>query len=131
VKSTVTTKKNQKKSPLPSDFVFPEIRFKIKGVNWSARLLPEAEYERVHGDDSRAICIFTEYCIDVNDQHCDYGTISHELGHAYIDSCLVSREHLDQDEFEELFCEIIGEHSLDIVRQTRRILRYFTKKVST
>ena len=122
----IQQKKTRKK--IPANSPYPELKFCIKGVKWAARLLPEAEYERLHGDDSRAMCVLEDNHIDVNQQYANFSTVAHELGHAYIESCLVNRDHLEQDEFEELFCEILGEHSQEIVRQAKRILKAFKKE---
>lgn len=127
---TTSLQKVRKKKSKPANSPYPELRFCIKGIKWAARLLPEAEYERLHGDDSRAMCVLDSNIIDVNSQYANFSTVAHELGHAYIESCLVHRDHLDQEEFEELFCELIGEHSIHIVSLTRRILKKFSRTVT-
>lgn len=104
------------------------IRIKVKEVPWTVLLLPLAQYEAAHGDDSNAICIMDSREIHLVEGRASRFNIAHELGHAYISSCLVDVAQVKKTDMEELFCDIIGHHAADIVKTTNKVFRHFNKE---
>lgn len=103
------------------------LKILIKGVEWTVYVQPNLSYIRQHGNDSGAITYINDKDIFFNSDHVNTGYIRHELTHAFVASSGINSSSLDQDQFEELFCEIVEEHYHDIGSLTDKIINFILK----
>jgi hypothetical protein len=97
----------------------------IKGIKIEVQLLTKEEYIKKHTDDSvghfdkidRAL-VFREDIIKKN-------VVIHEVVHAFIHGChLSSCNDLTVEDFEEIVCEMLEDHLMDIENTSKKILKY-------
>lgn len=96
----------------------------IKGLPWKISVQVDKEYDQDHGNDSDGITYASTNHMYIKRDAFNVETILHELGHAYYHSCLVyTTGGLDNDDVEEIFCEIIAIHGPQLVQQARNLYR--------
>lgn len=102
-------------------------KLQIKGLDWTVHGMTNQQYTRSHGKDSAAITYLQDREMFFNLSHFNTEFVRHELGHAYVASSGTTSSSLTTDQIEELMCEIIGEHGLEIVQQADRIVNFLLK----
>jgi hypothetical protein len=100
----------------------------IKGRDWVFQVLPEKAYVKKFNDDSMAITIEKEKSVYFNKPDFNLVTIRHELLHVLVFSSLVESSELSSEQMEELCAEITGEHGLEIIVWSEKILNHFINK---
>ena len=96
----------------------------IKGIKYNVRILSKKSYTKKYSNsyahvnrDSREI-IF-------RDDHIKKTTVIHEVTHAFINTlCLGSCNDLTLEDFEEIICEMLEVHLMDINRVSNEILSF-------
>jgi len=94
---------------------------KILEQPWKIEFLTPRKYARKWGNDSAGITDTSKKTIDFIEDFTDLETIRHELAHAYAVQMSAVELQLDDDQVEELFCEMIGKYALTIVQQAEHI----------
>lgn len=102
----------------------------IKGLNWHLSIQEDAQYDKVHGNESDGICIPADRHIYIRKSALNIETILHELGHAYYHSCLIYTADITVADVEEIFCEIISVHATEMVKISREIYKYMNQILS-
>lgn len=102
----------------------------IKGILYRVKLLKKADYVKKHREsyahvnrESREILF--------RDDHIKKTTVIHEVTHAFINSLhLGSCNEITLEDFEEIICEMLEDHLLDINKVSNEILAFLkeTKK---
>ena len=102
-----------------------ELKVKVKGTEWTVRLLPSKAYAKENGDDSSGMTHPFKKVIDFHHKHYDITTIIHELVHAYVAECNTESASLSTDQMEELICSIMGECVFDLLATAHKIQLFF------
>lgn len=90
-----------------------KVRIQIKGSAWDAILVtPEKMKELYRG--SRAYTSINRYMV-FNTKDLDFGTLVHEVFHAYMYECHMESADLTADQREEVAAELLERHILEIV----------------
>ena len=95
----------------------------IKGIKWKIKLLTKEAYFKAYGPDQAHMeaglktMFFRKDIIKLN-------VVIHEVTHAYIAQChLGSCNTLSIDDFEEIICELMEDHILDISKTGREVMK--------
>ena len=105
------------------------VEINIKGLEWTYDLLPLEQYIPLYGKGDLALCIKDKRKLVFILEEICITTIYHELTHAYMASlCIDSCHSISADDYEEIFCEINGNHIEDIVKQGKEILKNLNKE---
>lgn len=92
------------------------IKFKILGKNWKLGLLNTVEYRAKHGRHMGvAVTDVNTREIDLSPKGRDLETIYHELIHGYLGEMCVHSCDLDDDNLEEIFCELFSKRAKEIL----------------
>lgn len=104
------------------------LQVNIKGFHWQIELLDHPTYVESLGDTSAAIADRSLKKIYINEEYFNIKTVRHEIVHAFMDSlCLSSCENLSIEDYEEIVCEVIANHIIDIEKTSQYILKKLTK----
>jgi hypothetical protein len=104
------------------------ITLPIKGRDWEFILLSDKVFDKMHNEDdgSRAgITMPNQYQCHFRKSDWSLKDIRHELGHALYHMCLTSSSDLTPEQVEETMCQIIGEHTPEIMMWCDRISEKF------
>lgn len=96
----------------------------IKGLTWKLSVQRDEEYIKHHGGDSEGITVGSQRHIYIKESALYLEVVLHELGHAYFQSCLTYTANLNEEDIEEVFCEIIANHGSQMVTDARRYTKY-------
>lgn len=102
----------------------------IKGIKYKVKLLTKLEYIKNNKGSYAHVDRETRE-IQFRDDHIKKTTIVHEVTHAFINTlCLGSCNELTLEDFEEIICEMMEDHLMDINKVSNEILSYLkeTKK---
>ena len=92
-------------------------RIRINEETWTYRLLPDAEYNELHGTDSQAITDLEERTIDVAERGFNLNTMIHETFHAYKSYLCLDSAEMDNSAVEEIFASFFGKNSFKILEK--------------
>jgi len=96
----------------------------IKGIPYKVILFSNVEFIKVHSDASVAMHVGTRE-LHFREDHIKKNVIIHEVTHAFINSlCLGSCSNISLEDFEEIICELMEDHLMDINRISNEILTY-------
>jgi hypothetical protein len=101
------------------------ITLQIKGRDWTFQVLTDKVYTKKFGDDSMAMTVEKEKKVYFNKTDFNLPTIRHELLHVLVYSSLVESSELTSIQMEELCAEIVGEHGLELIVWSEKILNFF------
>lgn len=97
----------------------------VKGIKFKVRLLEKKVYIKKHSENSYAHCDRQERELVFRKDHIKKKTIIHEVTHAFINSIhLGSTDDLTINDFEEIICEMLEDHLMDINKLSNQILAY-------
>lgn len=100
------------------------LKVSIKGLDYTVQLLDKNKFEKVHGKDL-AYLDKTKRQFCFRKDHVEKTTVIHEVTHAFINSLhLGSCNELTLEDFEEIICEMLEDHLLDISRISNQIYRH-------
>ena len=100
----------------------------IKGIKYTIKLMKKADYV-IKFPSSMAIMHRHDREITFRDDHVKLSTIIHEVTHAFINTlCLGSCNELSLEDFEEIICEMLEDHIIDIQTVSKDILKFLQKK---
>jgi hypothetical protein len=105
-----------------------QITLNIKGRDWTFKLLTDKQFNKLHNKEDEgntAMTIQSDYEVHFRKSDWSIATIRHELGHTLHMSSLVGSSDLTVSDTVELMCEIIGEHTDEIVLWSVRIAEKF------
>lgn len=101
----------------------------IKGRNWTFMLLSDRIFDKTHnpeGDEGNAgMTVFSQYEAHFAKSEWSLIDIRHEIGHILRFMGNTTSSTLDADQTEELMCEIIGHHSLEICMWADQVAERF------
>lgn len=100
----------------------------IKGVQYKIKLLKKPEYDKkfrgtyAHLNKETREIVFTT-------EHVKKNIIIHEVTHAFINSLhLGSCDSITIEDFEEIICEMLEDHLMDINKISNQILRFLKEE---
>lgn len=104
----------------------------IKGRNWHFILYTDKQYDKKFKEDDSddEDCATTdpaENTVYFRRSKFNLPTIRHELMHVVVFSSLVESSDLSRTQMEDLCCEIVGEHGLEICNWAEEIMNFYTK----
>jgi len=94
------------------------VTLNIKGRDWSFHLLTDRRFDKLHNEDGAvraAVTMPNQYTAHFKKSDWCIKDIRHELGHVLYSMTLTSTSDLTPDQVEETMCEIIAEHSPEII----------------
>ena len=100
----------------------------IKGRDWTFRLFSDKVFNKVYNpndEDNAAMTLQNKYEVHFRKGDWSPNTIKHELGHVLHFASLVGSSALSAEDSIELMCEIIGEHTEEILLWSNRIAENF------
>jgi Zn-dependent peptidase ImmA (M78 family) len=100
-----------------------ELDIKILGQDWYVTCITEHEYKSIYADAEEAEAFMDPSLstITINDAYLTLDTVTHELVHAYIETCGVSHPLIEKDSFEEIMCTIFAKYGREIIKQADSI----------
>lgn len=98
-------------------------RIKIKGIEWTFRLLSDSSFIKKHGKAVRAVTMPEENLVEISKIYLCKSVILHELMHVFFDTCLITDSDLKKDQVEEVMCKIVEQHYTEIGAQADLILK--------
>lgn len=108
------------------------ITLDIKGRNWSFVLLTDKSFDKLHNsnedpDDNENVAMTIPSAFEVHFKKSNWNLkdIRHELGHLLYSMSLVNSANHKPDQVEETMCEIIAEHSAEIIHWSDLIANRF------
>lgn len=104
------------------------IHIKIRDVQWTAVVYTPKTYIKKFGADSRAICEFEKKKMSFRKDKLDFQTVIHEIVHALVDTSHTHSAELNNDQFEEVICDLVGEHIFDIFRWSLEVYNFISKE---
>jgi len=105
-----------------------KISIQIKGRDWQFILLPDKLFDRMYNKEDEgnaAMTLQAKYEVHFRKSDWSPNTIKHEIGHILHFASLVSSSDLSVEDAIELMCEIIGEHSEEILLWSSRVSENF------
>lgn len=103
-----------------------EFKIKIKGSDWTIRVLTSKSFEKEHDGNSGAMTIPEKKRIDLISTELHPTYIRHELFHAFVCESNIESTNLTTEQMEELAATIVGEFSIQIIDLCDQIIKYFT-----
>jgi hypothetical protein len=101
----------------------------IKGIRYKVLSLPKKKYIKLHGDKEYAHFYKSKKELVFRDDHIEKKIILHEVVHAFIASLhLASCDDITLEDFEEIICEMLEEHLMDINRISNEIYKAIKPK---
>lgn len=104
-------------------FKFHSLR--INGSLWRAEFLDFKEFTKRCGDDCTAMTDFEKKRIYLHLRSATLQCIRHEIFHAYISTYNMAALDLDDEQVEELACEVFGNHGKLAIQQADQVYRDF------
>lgn len=96
----------------------------IKGIKYKVRILSKKAYIKKYKDSYAHVNRDTREIIFRAD-HIKKTTVIHEVTHAFINTlCLGSCNDLTLEDFEEIVCEMLEVHLIDINKMSNQILSF-------
>lgn len=97
----------------------------IKGIKFKVILLDKKSYIKKHTNNSYAHCDRVDRTLVFRKDHIKKNTIVHEVTHAFINSLhLGSCDDITISDFEEIICEMLEDHLMDINKVSNQILSF-------
>lgn len=93
-----------------------QVNFRVMGKKWTLRVLRRKRYDKKHGGDSIALTKVHKRRIDLTPSGTDLETIVHELVHAYLAEICTKTTDLDEEQLEEIFCELMSKRGKELLR---------------
>lgn len=96
----------------------------IKGIQYKVKLFSKVEFIKKHSDESLAMHLCNRE-LHFREDHIQKNIVIHEVTHAFINTlCLGSCNNISLDDFEEIICELMEDHLMDINKVSNQILSY-------
>jgi len=97
----------------------------IKGVSYKIRLLSKAAFIKKYKDEDVALLDKSSRTMIFRKDHIKKNIVIHEVVHSFIDSLhLASCSDISLHDFEEIICEMLEVHLMDINRTANEIMAY-------
>ena len=101
----------------------------IKGIKFKVKLLKKKDYEKRYGKDAVAHVNKTTREIIFQTGDVKKNVVIHEVVHAFITGChLGSCDDITLSDFEEIICEMMEDHLMDINTVSNEILKFLKEK---
>lgn len=104
------------------------ITINIKGRDWTFKLLSDRVFNKQHNPEDEgnaAMTLQSKYEVHFRKSDWSPNAIKHEIGHVLHFASLVGSSDLSAEDSVELMCEIIGEHTEEILLWSNRITERF------
>jgi hypothetical protein len=99
----------------------PTLDITILGKPWKVQFLPKGRFIKKCGEGVIGLCDQYKRRIYLMRKYTDLVVITHELVHAYLDVAGFSATELNQEQCEEIFAELIGQHGWEILSTAGKI----------
>ena len=99
------------------------MNIQIQGENWIVEVIETDRFIKKCGDGIAGITDTVNKQILFCEDDFNKETIAHELAHAYFSCTCTTSAHLDSEQMEEIWCELIAKYAATIVRQTNKIYK--------
>jgi len=97
----------------------------IKGIEYKVKLLSKTQYIKLMKDTSLAHLNREDRTLMFRKDHIKKNIVIHEVVHAFINPLhLGSCNELTLEDFEEIICEMLEDHLLDINKVSNTILSF-------
>jgi len=97
----------------------------IKGIKFKVKLLTKEKYMDKYGNKQLAHVEPDSRVIIFRNDHVKKNIVIHEITHAFIASLgLGSCNELTLDDFEEIICEMMEDHLMDINRVSNEVMKF-------
>ena len=101
----------------------------IKGIKYRIILLDKAKYIKLIKDTSLAHLNREDRTLVFRKDHIKKNIVIHEVVHAFINSLhLGSCNDLSMEDFEEIICEMMEDHLLDINKISNEVLSFLKEE---
>ena len=101
----------------------------IKGIKYRIILLDKAKYIKLIKDTSLAHLNREDRTLVFRKDHIKKNIVIHEVVHAFINSLhLGSCNDLSMEDFEEIICEMMEDHLLDINKISKEVLSFLKEE---
>ena len=100
----------------------------VKGRDWQFILLSDRVFDKMYNandEGNAAMTVQAKYEVHFRKSDWSPNTIKHEIGHILHFASLVGSSDLSVDDAIELMCEIIGEHTEEILLWSNRVAENF------
>lgn len=112
----------------------PKFKVKILGDSWNIYCLEQEEYAKFFGEDSEAVTVYDHglgiFNIVFSARSLKRSTVAHELVHAFRSYQYTDSAGLNEDQHEEVMCDLIAYRGQALQRLTNSIwsrLRRYSK----
>lgn len=99
------------------------MKIKIQGEDWTVLVVETDKFIKKCGDGIAGITTPDTKTILLCEDDLNKELIAHELAHAYFHYTCTSAATLDNDQLEEIWCELIAKYGSTIHKQTNKIYR--------
>ena len=97
----------------------------VKGIQYKVKLLTKKRYISKYGNKQLAHVDPSDRTITFRDDHIKKNIVVHEVVHAFIGSLhLASCNDLTLEDFEEIICEMMEDHLMDINKVSNEVLKF-------
>ncbi len=97
------------------------------GKRWKISCFNDKTYLKKIGDGTHAVAILEDRHIYIKRSSLNKETIIHELVHAYFHEMSYVELSLDDDQVEEMICELISKNGANILKDASKIFSYFSR----
>lgn len=98
------------------------MKISILGRTWKITAIEPEAFIRRFEDELAGITLLPTREIVINADELNLSTVIHEITHAYIGSLCVSSASLTEDQYEELFCELMSLHGANLIALSKTLL---------
>lgn len=92
----------------------------INGDLWNVYLVSDSDNVAIDEDAAASIDLLNKE-IFFRESECSIETVRHELFHLYVDYCFIGTANLDQDQMEEVACELFSYRADQILKKAEQI----------
>lgn len=103
-----------------------KVKFSVMGDVWFASVWDGDAYAKHFGSDSEAITMGEAKQVHFNIDDLSLATVRHELVHVYSEYLYINSAHLNKDQTEEVYAELIankGEEMMTLAKKLHRELK--------
>lgn len=106
------------------------MKIKLGDEAWLIKLVPPEEFVSTHGEEFEGTAALTDLEkkeIHFRTDEIDIEYVRHELFHAYFNLLMLKDIELKKDDTEEMSANVIGKYGEELIKNSKKIIKYLLK----
>lgn len=99
------------------------MKFNIYGDNWEFHVMDTDNFVKEFGEELGAFVVPSTREAFFSEDDLNEEIVVHEVTHIYIYNMCLNSANIQQDQLEEIFCDMMATHGRKILRQARKIYK--------